>query len=181
LAERTLPSPSRYDADGRLRAVVHPTTFTGVTDAAFNQIRQYGRGSAAVTIRLLEAIAGVAARASREEDRAALLQQARMIKRGSEAAIPEERDRRDVEAWYRAVERARRALVVDVQPNSPAEGAGIQRGDVIVGFRGEEIEAVHELPHVVATTPPGTEVDLRLISQGEERKVQVNVAEMPEE
>jgi serine protease Do len=79
------------------------------------------------------------------------------------------------------LERARGALVVDVQPNSPAEGAGIQRGDVILGFRGEEIEAMHELPHVVATTPPGTEVDLRLIRQGEERTVQVNVAEMPEE
>jgi uncharacterized membrane protein len=105
LAERVLPSPSRYDADGRLRVVVHPVTFAGVTDAAFNQIRQYGRGSAAVTIRLLEAIAGVAAHAFREEDRAALLQQARMIKRGSEEAIPEERDRKDVEAWYRAVER----------------------------------------------------------------------------
>jgi uncharacterized membrane protein len=105
LAERVLPSPSRYDVDGRLRVVVHPITFTGVTDAAFNQIRQYGRGSAAVTIRLLEVIAGVGAHASREEDRAALLQQARMIRRGSEEAIPEERDRKDVEAWYRAVER----------------------------------------------------------------------------
>lgn len=105
LAERVLPSPSRYDADGRLRAVAHPVTFKGVTDAAFNQIRQYGRGSAAVTIRLLEVIAGIAARASREEDRAALLQQGRMVKRGGDEAIPEERDRQDVEAWYRAVER----------------------------------------------------------------------------
>jgi len=63
--------------------VAHPVTFAGMTDATFNQIRQYGRGSAAVTIRLLEAIAGVAAHISREEDRAALLQQARMIQRGS--------------------------------------------------------------------------------------------------
>jgi len=104
-AERVLPSPSRYDVDGRLRAVVHPVTFTGVTDVAFNQIRQYGRGSAPVMIRLLEAIAGVAARVSREEDRSALLQQARMIKHDSDEAIPEERDRNDIEAWYQAVER----------------------------------------------------------------------------
>jgi serine protease Do len=79
------------------------------------------------------------------------------------------------------LERARGALVAEVQPNSPAEGAGLQRGDVIVRFRGEEIEDMHELPHVVATTPPGTEVDLRLVRQGEERTVRVKVGEMPEE
>ncbi|HEX2277044.1 MAG TPA: DegQ family serine endoprotease [Candidatus Tectomicrobia bacterium] len=78
------------------------------------------------------------------------------------------------------LERARGALVVDVQPNSPAAGAGLQRGDVIVRFGGEEIEDMHELPHVVAMTPPGTEVDLRLIRQGEERTVQVKLGEMPE-
>jgi uncharacterized membrane protein len=106
LAERTLPSPSRFDDDGRLRVVAHPVTFAGMTDAAFDQIRQYGRRSTAVTIRLLEAIAGIAAHVSREEDRAALLHQARMIQRGSQAAIHEERDREDVEARYRAVEQA---------------------------------------------------------------------------
>jgi uncharacterized membrane protein len=59
-----------------------------------------------VTIRLLEVIAAVAAYTSREEDRAALLQQANMVKRGSQKAIPEERDRQEVEARYQAVERA---------------------------------------------------------------------------
>jgi serine protease Do len=79
------------------------------------------------------------------------------------------------------LERAHGALVGEVQPNSTAERAGIQRGDVIVGFRGEEIEDVYELPHVVAMTPPGTEVDLKLIRNGQERMVQVTVDEMPEE
>gem|GEM_PF-1269911 len=105
-AERTLPSPSRFDDDGRLRVVSHPVTFAGMTDAAFNQIRQYGRRSTAETIHLLEAIAGITAHVSREEDRAALLHQARMIQRGSQAAIHEEQDREDVEARYRAVEQA---------------------------------------------------------------------------
>jgi serine protease Do len=79
------------------------------------------------------------------------------------------------------LEQAHGALVAEVQPNSPAERAGIQRGDVIVGFRREEIEDMHELPRVVAMTPPGTEVDLKLIHEGQERTVQVTVDEMPEE
>ena len=34
------------------------------------------------------------------------------------------------------LERTRGALVADVLPNSPAESAGIQRGDVIIAFNG---------------------------------------------
>ncbi|HXH14289.1 MAG TPA: Do family serine endopeptidase [Alphaproteobacteria bacterium] len=79
------------------------------------------------------------------------------------------------------LERARSALVVEVQPNSPAERAGIQRGDVIVGFKGEEIEQMHELPRVVATTPPGTEVEVRLLRKGQEQTVQVKIGEMPQQ
>jgi uncharacterized membrane protein len=86
--------------------IAHSFTFADVTGTAFNQIRQYGRGSAAVTIRLLEAIASVATHTSKEEDRAALLQQASMIRRGSQEAIPEEWDRQKIEARYWTVEKA---------------------------------------------------------------------------
>jgi serine protease Do len=79
------------------------------------------------------------------------------------------------------LERARGALVADVQPNSPAGQAGIQRGDVIVEFKGEPIEDMHALPRVVANTAPGTEADVRLLRKGQERTVKVKVGEMPEE
>jgi uncharacterized membrane protein len=106
LAKRVLPSPLRYDDNGQLRVIAYSFTFADVTGAAFNQIRQYGRGSTAVTIRLLEALANVATHTSKEEDRAALLQQASMIRRGSQEAIPEDWDRHEVEARYCAVEKA---------------------------------------------------------------------------
>jgi uncharacterized membrane protein len=67
LATRVMPSPERYDKNGILRVITYPVTFAGVTDAAFTQIRQYGRTSASVTIRLLETIAVVTAHASRED------------------------------------------------------------------------------------------------------------------
>jgi uncharacterized membrane protein len=104
--ERPVPSPHRYDDAQRLRIVAHPLTFAGMVDAAFNQIRQYGRSSAAVTIRLLEAIARVASRARREEDRMALLRHAGMVLRGSQTGLPEEWDRRDVMERFQAVLKA---------------------------------------------------------------------------
>lgn len=82
--------------------------FTGITDAAFNQIRQYGCSSAAVSVRLLEALAVVAAVASRPEDRAVLRRHARMIAEGACAALREEEDRRAVEERHAAVARALR-------------------------------------------------------------------------
>jgi len=100
LAERQIPSGYRYDDENNLRLIADTVTFRGLIEAAFNQIRQYGRSSAAVTIRLLETIAVIAAHADRETEREALRQQARMIKQGSDEAIPEEHDRQDIEKRY---------------------------------------------------------------------------------
>lgn len=102
LAEREMPSPYRYDSDKKLRVVAPAVTFAGVLDAGFNQIRQYGRSSAPVTIRLLETLAILAARARREGDLHAIAQQAEFIQRGS-LTLPEERDRKDATRRYLAV------------------------------------------------------------------------------
>jgi uncharacterized membrane protein len=103
LAQRPIPSPYRYDEEQQLRIIARPVTFTGVIDAAVNQIRQYGCSSVAVTIRLLETLAVVAAYTHREEDRAALRRQAMMIERGSRAGVPEEWDRQAVQERYQEV------------------------------------------------------------------------------
>lgn len=103
LAERAIPSPYRYNDDGKLCIITKSVKFVDVVDTAFNQIRQYGRTSAAVTIRLLETIAVIAERVHRDEDRAALLRHAAMIERGSREGLSEELDRRDVKERYEAV------------------------------------------------------------------------------
>ena len=100
LARRDIPSPYRYDDQNQLRLSIAPLVFADVIDAAFNQIRQNGRSSVAVTIRLLEAIAVIAPFTYRPADRAALRRQAQMIERGSQAAIAEELDRQDITAQY---------------------------------------------------------------------------------
>ena len=103
VAGRELPSPYRYDEKGQLRVIVKPVTWAGITDEAFNEIRQYGRGSASVTIRLLDTIALIASRLTGEEAQAALLRQATMIERGSCEGLPEEQDREEVRERYRLV------------------------------------------------------------------------------
>jgi uncharacterized membrane protein len=103
LAQRDIPSPYRHDTEDHLRVISPVFTFPDVTDAAFNQIRQYGSSCASVTIRLLETIAVVAGSVHRPEDRAALLRHAKMITRGASKGLPEDEDRRVVEVRYQTV------------------------------------------------------------------------------
>ncbi|WP_035984327.1 DUF2254 domain-containing protein [Leptolyngbya sp. KIOST-1] len=106
LARRDIPSPYRSDDQAQLRLALPSLTFVDVTDAAFNQIRQNGRSSVAVTLRLLEAIAVIAPFTYRPADRAALRRQAQMIERGSQDAIAEALDRQDIQTQYAATIRA---------------------------------------------------------------------------
>ena len=102
LVQRDMPSPYRHDAQDQLRVITPVFTFPDVTDTAFNQIRQYGRSSAAVTIRLLETIAQVAGFVHRPEDRAALLRHAKMIARGARGGLLEDEDRQAVEERFQS-------------------------------------------------------------------------------
>jgi len=73
------------------------------------------------------------------------------------------------------------ALVTSVFPGTPAEKAGIQVGDVIVRFNGEEIHRFNELPVKVSTTPPGKKVKVAYFREGKEYEVEVVLGELPEE
>lgn len=105
LATRSMPSDYRHDLEDQLRVIAPSNTFSEFTDAAFNQIRQSSRSSAAVSIRLLETISVVARFAHRPEDRSALLRHAEMIARGAAEGLPEELDRRAVAESFEAVVR----------------------------------------------------------------------------
>ncbi|MGQ9572227.1 MAG: DUF2254 domain-containing protein [Dehalococcoidia bacterium] len=106
MVERPIPSACRYDEGGKLRVIADVSTFAGIVDAAFNQIRQYARCSASVTIRLLETIAEVATHASTNAQREVVLRHASMIASGSRKGLAEERDVADVQERYQAVLKA---------------------------------------------------------------------------
>ena len=71
------------------------------------------------------------------------------------------------------------ALVGEVAPGGPADAAGIKRGDVIVSFDGNEIKKIGELPRIVAETPAGKTVNMKVIRDSKELSLTVKVAEMP--
>lgn len=100
LARRDMPSPLRFDGDGRLRLVAPGPAFAEIVDTAFSQIRQSARSNPVVAIRMLEAIAQIASRIQRTEDAVCLQRQADMIVSGAREAVPEVEDVRDVETHF---------------------------------------------------------------------------------
>ena len=54
------------------------------------------------------------------------------------------------------------ALVAGVSQNSPAEKAGIEPGDIILEFDGNEINTMRNLPKIVANTKVGKNVSVKI-------------------
>jgi S1-C subfamily serine protease len=71
-------------------------------------------------------------------------------------------------------------LVRSVVDGSGADRAGIRPGDIIVAAGGEPLEAVEDLYTFLRGASPGDRVELRLIRDGEEQTVTVELAERPE-
>lgn len=110
LARGDMPSPLRFDAHGRLRLVAPGSTFAGIVDTAFNQIRQNARSNPAVLIRMLDAIAQIAGQLQHAQHAACLQRHADMIVRGAREAVPEADDLLVVEARFLATAQALRRL-----------------------------------------------------------------------
>ncbi len=75
------------------------------------------------------------------------------------------------------------ALVSKVDPSGPAAKAGIERGDVIVRFDDKPIREMEELPRVVASTQPGSAVEVVVLREGKRKafKFDLGTLEEPQE
>jgi S1-C subfamily serine protease len=73
------------------------------------------------------------------------------------------------------------ALVMEVVERSPAHRAGIQQGDVIVGFDGKDVPGSSDLPRLVGNTAIGKEIILRLIREGRPLDLKVTIREFRED
>lgn len=102
IATRPPPASAFFDEDGVLRVRLDGTDFEGFLGTAFDQLRQISRGNAAVSIRLLEALARIA-EVGPAEVRPAVRAQAEMVHQGGLEALPEARDRAALSARMKGI------------------------------------------------------------------------------
>lgn len=79
------------------------------------------------------------------------------------------------------MKRPQGALVSKVLPDSPAEKAGLQIGDIVTEFNGQPIEASGDLPPLVGITPINNKATLKIIRQGETKTIDFKVGLLPDE
>ncbi len=70
------------------------------------------------------------------------------------------------------------ALIADVTPDGPAQKAGIEAGDVVIEFNGRPVNSMRDLPKLVAETPIGAKVPVKLLRKGAEVSVMAEVGRL---
>jgi serine protease Do len=79
------------------------------------------------------------------------------------------------------LDRPRGALVNSVEKGSPADRAGIEATDIIIGFDGKPVESSSDLPRLVGSTRPGSQAAVEVWRKGAARKLAITVGELQEE
>ncbi|MDR1463462.1 MAG: DegQ family serine endoprotease [Azoarcus sp.] len=79
------------------------------------------------------------------------------------------------------LDKARGALVAQVETGSAAERAGLQTGDVVLKVDGKEINESNELPRIVGDSQPGSKVRLEIWRDGKRREVTAILDKLPAE
>ncbi len=71
------------------------------------------------------------------------------------------------------------ALVSRVEPDGPADAAGVKAGDVVIALNERAIDGSSVLRNRVAFTKPGEKVKLTVIRDGDRRDIDITVERMP--
>lgn len=70
--------------------------------------------------------------------------------------------------------------IEEVEKDSPAEKAGLQKGDIIKKFEDTEVKSVNELNRVKNTHSIGDKVKLTISRNNEEKEIEIELGETPE-
>jgi len=72
------------------------------------------------------------------------------------------------------------ALIGDVQPNSAAAKAGVERGDVVLQLNGQEVSGPEDLSVRISQLAPGSLAHLKIFRNGQSKDIDVTLGEFPE-
>ncbi len=72
------------------------------------------------------------------------------------------------------------AIITEITPNSPAEDAGLQVGDIVVSANGRSISGLGGLVSLIRDGEPGSELVLTVLRDGEQLEVTAVLAARPE-
>jgi serine protease Do len=73
----------------------------------------------------------------------------------------------------------RGAEVVYVEEGSPADNAGVKRGDVLLSYNGENVLGTQQFIRLVRETPPGRKVKIQLWRDGKAQTVLSTIGVLP--
>ncbi|WP_417552611.1 DegQ family serine endoprotease [Marinomonas fungiae] len=79
------------------------------------------------------------------------------------------------------LDRPHGALVSRVMPDSPAEKAGLQAGDIIMAFNGKSIEHSSELPYLVGQLQVDEDAKAQVFRDGKERTITITLTKRPDD
>ena len=72
------------------------------------------------------------------------------------------------------------AMIAEIVEGSPADAAGLEKGDVIISFADHEIGDAGKLPWLIATSPIGEPLAVKVVREGKEKEMKVTLLPMPE-
>jgi serine protease Do len=73
------------------------------------------------------------------------------------------------------------ALVAQVMPEGPAATGGLQAGDVILQFNGQDIVMSSDLPHAVGRVQPGKEATLTIMRDRKRQDIRMRIGALPDD
>jgi uncharacterized membrane protein len=100
-ARRPFPSRYRYDDSGNLRVIAESVSFAEMTSVAYDQIRQYGRDSVEIVLRLLQSVQTVGEAVHTRENRQILIRHAQSVYRDGIEHLTNEQDKERLETQFR--------------------------------------------------------------------------------
>ncbi|MGO1501069.1 MAG: DegQ family serine endoprotease [Marinobacter sp.] len=79
------------------------------------------------------------------------------------------------------LKRPRGALIAEVMNGSPAQEGGLQSGDIVLEYDGDEVQRSSDLPPMVGRTSVGETARLTVLRGGEKITLDVEIGQLPDE